>query len=258
MDNPFDWLDVLDLADATGQAADSMGHLGDLVDAIDYLPLDSTDVAALTDLSGFDFVDATANADVVVDLPVADWSAVDLGGPDLTDFPLEHADSALDNAFIEALQSPVVTPMADYVSSAMAEYPEHLLAGLDHIDVDVDPVDGLLGSWDLQPDGTCAISLWNHVQQLPETLHHELGHHIFNNHPDMEESIAQFMDSSRLMHSQGLGDFLDLYPEHERPAEFAAQVFSFYQTKPDLLKIYDPELFSMVDQWWHSVSPGAV
>ena len=120
--------------------------------------------------------------------------------------------------------------------------------------MNVEPVEGFLGMWSQTEDGSAVINLWNHVEQLPSTTHHEVGHHIFSAHPEAQASLCQFMESSPIMQNQGLNAFLSQYDEDLRPAEFAAEVFSHYKTNPTILQALDPQLFATLDHIWTNLA----
>jgi len=58
------------------------------------------------------------------------------------------------------------------------------------------------------------------------------------------------------MRTQGLEAFLSRYLSDDRPAEFAAEVFSYYKTNPTLLKALDPHLFDAMNDIWRSLASG--
>ena len=245
MDELFDIFDALsnlgDLTDLTDHADALLIAL----DGMDYIDLDASDLSMLDDLASFgdvadafdsagDFVDSTdVFTDPELDLEYTEWHSLD----DVTD-PSLFDDSA---------------DFTEFVAGEVDDYPEHLLDGVEEVSYDplVNPENrSMMGEWVSYDDGTSEIRLFDHSDQIETTLHHELAHHLFDTHPDLVERIAVKMSDNPLL--EHLEVNLDKYEASKQAEEFAADAFSYYKAKPELLHEIAPEIYETIASWWRS------
>ncbi len=250
MDELFDIFDVLSNLDDLTDLTDHADALLTALDGMDYIDLDASDLSMLDDLarfgaddfvgvgdafdSGGDFVDLSdAFADPDLDLEYTEWHLLDdVADPSLFD------DSA---------------DFTEFVAGEVDDYPEHLLDGVEEVSYDplVNPENrGMMGEWRSYDDGTSEIRLFDHNDQIETTLHHELAHHLFDTHPGLVERIAVNMSDNPLL--EHLEVNLDKYETSEQAEEFAADAFSYYKAKPELLHEIAPEIYETIASWWRS------
>lgn len=248
MDELFDIFDVLSNLDDLTDLTDHADALLTALDGMDYIDLDASDLSMLDDLAAFgtddpgavaDFANSSdAFADPSLDLEYTEWQSID----DLADPVL--ADDVGD--------------FGEFVATEVDDYPEHLLDGVEEVSYDPlpNPEDrNTAGECWQYDDGSVEIKLFDHSDQIETTLHHELAHHLFDTHPDWVEKISMHMSDNPLLDHLEVN--LDEYEASERAEEFAADAFSFYKAKPELLYEKAPEVYETIANLWENEIGGA-
>ena len=244
MDEFFDLFEAVSALDDVSELADHADTLMDALGGLDYISLEPDDLATLDGFAAFGSDDLGS---------VTDWFDPNemLVDPDI------HTDSFSDANWVsfDNTALPDAMEFADvgqFVSGELTDYPHQFLDRLEGIDYhpQPDPANpSLLGAW--TPDGGSAhIDLFDHQESIDDTLHHEMAHHLMALSPELFDEIGPHMAGSPMMGH--LDDFLSAYSPAERPGEFAAETFSFFKTKPDLLQQLDPALYKTIANWWQT------
>ena len=241
MDEFFDLFEAVSALDDVSELADHADTLMDALEGLDYINLEPDDLAALDDLAAFgsdglgSFTDWVDYNEMLVDPDIhtdsfsdANWVSFD------------------DTALPDALE---FGDVGQFVSGELADYPHHFFDHLDGIDYHPEPNPKFLGEW-IRDGDSAHINLFDHQESIDGTLHHEMAHHLMALSPELFDEIGLHMAGSPMMGH--LDDFLSAYSPAERPEEFAAETFSFFKTKPELLQQLDPSLYKTIANWWQT------
>lgn len=241
MDEFFDLFEAVSALDDVSELADHADTLMDALEGLDYINLEPDDLAALDDLAAFgsdgfgSLTDWFDHNEMLVDPDIHTDSFSDANWVSFDDTALPDAREFGD--------------VGQFVSGELADYPHHFFDRLDGIDYHPEPNPKFLGEW--IPDGDSAhINLFDHQESIDGTLHHEMAHHLMALSPELFDEIGPHMAGSPMMGH--LDDFLSAYSPAEQPEEFAAETFSFFKTKPELLQQLDPSLYKTIANWWQT------
>ncbi len=108
----------------------------------------------------------------------------------------------------------------------------------------------LAGQWIAFDDDSAEIRLFDHQEAIGSTLHHEVAHHLIDTHPDLLEQVTPHISGSPLLDQLHVD--LHEYNLADQPEEFAADAFSYFKTKPELLHEIDPALYKTIATWWQN------
>jgi len=252
-----DLLDTMGASGDLGDLAASADDIGSILDSLDYTDLNSDLFADLMSL------DLDSTADWINEFPLEDLSSgVDPGSDyfaDLQDMDLDiHGEAGLSGIYrcdVDVVPGYAWDPGFDAVepaiNQAIDQVPKDLLpdGDLSVIYHSNPSSDSLLGEYHSATDYSQAaeIDLYDHADQVQSTVWHEMGHHIFMNNPEHHSELLNAIKSDGL--DSHLKDFLKLYPAADRPNEAVAEIFSWYNAKPEIFAEVYPSANEVISKW---------
>jgi len=262
----IDFDDIIDLIDGIddftdiSDITDSVDNIGSALDAIDFTDLDS-DIFAdlisldLTDTSdwadSFQFGDVSSSIDFSFDPDMLD-SLQDI--PDgVQQFDGLEATSEIYGYQCEIVPDANSTQIDDVrqtIENTIADTPDRLMpkGSLEISWHDYSVTQGNLTRYGDYcsdgPNGNPIINLYDHAENVKHVLEHEIGHHIFINHPEWQSQLCNAIISDGA--DDWLKNHLLKYPVSDHYKEAAAEAYAYYRIDPELFSKMYPKAYAFI------------
>lgn len=216
MDELLDVLDGLEAVTSLGDLAEASVDLADVADAVGLVDFDAglMDVLLEDPFDALDQISDGANVLSEMDGPFTEW----------TDRMLVE----LPDGELAQLVVPTPENVPELIGDAMNGYHPELLDNLSGISLDAQDLgDGVLGCWQQTAEGAQIVLDPAHGD-VWATANHEMGHHIFENHPALKESMLAVLEEEGYLASKT--SFLGAYASDVQPGEACAEALAQFRS----------------------------
>lgn len=222
---------------------------GDLLDELGVECVDADDLSEA--FASLDYTDIDPSAiSGFVDIDLSEWSEQAIEATSADDLDV-IGDSALYLADLPAAVNAAIAAgthglFDDAVTQLVSGYPPELLGNgvAINFELAISPeYPTAMGLY--RSDGL--IELFDHVESLDMTLHHEIGHHLFAHNPDMLSDVWTAVQDSEFFVDQH--SFLELYEPSQIPEEACAEAVASFKSNPPTFAARYPELIPVMQNW---------
>jgi hypothetical protein len=233
MDEVLDVLDGLEAVTSLGDLAEASVDIADVAAAVG-LDFDAglMDVLLEDPFGALDQIPDGVDVLAEMDRPFAEW----------TDRMLVE----LPNGELVQLIVPTPENLPELLGDAMGAYHAELLDNLSAISLDAQDLgDGVLGCWQQTAEGAQIVLDPAHGD-VWATANHEVGHHIFENHPALKESMLAVLKEEGYLESRAT--FLGAYASDVQPAEACAEALAQFRSNAVAFAHEFPRAAALLDQ----------